>query len=659
MMILAASIYSTLFNNKWTTFLTIIMVAVELYLLYSFYPALWSGWQVLIIPISTVLASVINRLREVNFESVLGWAETSTKSALIHIEEVREHRAQLFRSVKDLNDAYHRLERANTMLIEARTEAEKAHQAQKQFALTISHELRTPLSFIIGFSEVMVNSPQVYGELSSWPDGLYEDIKDIFHSSQHLLTLVNDVLDLGKVDANRMLLMKETLSPETIVKEAQAILKEAVESKGLWLQSEFDPDLPDIYIDRTRIRQVLLNLMNNSLRFTEKGGITVSVTKQVDGILFTVRDTGSGIPESDIPKVFEEFGQVNATIWRRRDGTGLGVPISQRFVEMHGGRIWLESIEGQGTSVFFTIPLPGEVNWPRWLAEPESGDYWKFKEKENKSSQLILVFSPDPGSAKVLENILEGYQVASIVDFKKPVQQIEQLLPQALIIDQAIQNQPEVTQLIRDLPYDLPVLILPLPGNLGMVHNLPDGIVDYLPKPVLREDLLNAFHRLEKTVRRLWIIDDDEAMIRFVHLAFASSSFSEPPEIQATHCGNNAIQQLTQEDSVFKNDAPPDAILLDLGLPDMTGWDLLPQLKEYFSRAGLPLPPIILFTAALLSEELEARSRKIIQVSTVHPLSTDNLGAVVRGILQVIHPRFISYRNGQAQPETPVEKKVF
>jgi signal transduction histidine kinase/DNA-binding response OmpR family regulator len=658
LLIVATSIYSTLFNKIWTAVVTVSIVIIELIVIRSQFPALWSGWQVIIIPLTTILASILSRLREYNFELILVWAATSTQSAIAHMEEAREHRGKLFRSMKDLNDAYHRLERANEMLLEARSEAEKARQAQKQFALTISHELRTPLSFIIGFSEVMVNSPQVYGDPSTWPQGLYEDIQDIYRSSQHLLNLVNDVLDLGKVDANRLLLVKETISPTLIVREAHAIMQEAVSAKGLTLSMKMDHDLPDLYIDRTRIRQVLINLMNNALRFTEQGGITVSVSKHSDGVLFSVSDTGMGIPESEIPKVFEDFGQVNDTVWHKRDGSGLGVPISQRFVEMHGGRIWLESTVGQGTTFYFVIPLPETVNWPPWPMELETNDYWKFKEKENQAVQLLLVLSPDPGSAKVIENILEGYQVSFVSDIREAQQKIEFLMPRALIIDQILQDRLEISQLIQDLPYDLPVLVFAIPGTVSSFHQLPEGVVDYLPKPILRENLYKAFQRLEKPVRRLWIIDDDESMVRFVRLAFASSPMGEPPKILGALCGKDALKLINEESGLLQTEAIPDVILLDLGLPDMTGWDLLPQLREIFEKFNIVPPPVILITAALLSEELEARKRKVVQISTMEPLSSDNLGVVIRDLLQVVRPRFTSDRNEPAASGIPVEKKA-
>ncbi len=659
LLIAIAPICAALLSLTETVILTVLLVSGELAILVILFPETWHGWLAAILPLATVAAVVLARLREIDFETILAWSRNSTRAAQERLAEVREHRAKLFRNVKDLDDANHRLERTNEMLVDARAEAERARQARDQFALTVSHELRTPLGFIIGFSEVMVNSPEVYADLTTWPPGLYADIEDIYRSSRHLLNLVNDVLDLGKADSNRLMLIKEPIAPEAIVDESTTIMSDAIAAKNLWLKVDVAPGLPELFIDRTRIRQVLINLINNALRFTEQGGITIQVNQHEESIVFCVRDSGPGIPENEVPKVFEEFGQANATVWRRRDGSGLGVPISQRFVEMHGGRMWLESQVGKGSDFFFSLPLTASVAWPRWISEPEKDNYWQLKIADNRSSRLLIVLSPDPGAGTIFEDLLQGYQVMAVTHPEEAQRLVERLLPRGIIVDQGMAGREEVQALLDNPPYDLPVLVLALPGSLAKMDALPEGVVDYLPKPVLRDDLLAALERLGKPVRRLMVVDDEETMLRFVSLALHSIAGMETIEIQTAASAAGAMAQLDLKNINGKAGSLPDAILLDLGLPDMNGWELLDLLKRDFTAQNQPVPPVILFTAATLQEELESRQRKTIQVSTRRTLSAEELGQAVQGLLEAIHPHFTPDPGDPGQPKNPSARSAF
>lgn len=186
--------------------------------------------------------------------TAIQWYLFSFAQAQENMEEARQHRAKLARVLKDLDQACYRLERANHMLVLARAEAEEAQEARNRFALAVSHELRTPLNFILGFSELMVNSPATYAPLERWPSGLYEDVEEIYRSSMHLLRLVNDVLDLGQIEALQMSLFKEWVDPARIVQELEAMVRPAFARKRLWFRTEVQPGLPDVFVDHTRIR---------------------------------------------------------------------------------------------------------------------------------------------------------------------------------------------------------------------------------------------------------------------------------------------------------------------------------------------------------------------------------------------------------------------
>jgi len=251
----------------------------------------------------------------------------------------------------------------NRELAAANEKLKEADRLKNQFVATISHELRTPLNSIIGFTKLILN--EIDGPLNELQR---TDLSAIYTSSQHLLSLVNDVLDFSKIAAGKMELHKEMLDFREIVVGVMSTTLALVGDKDIELIEEVEENLPTVYADRVRIRQVILNLMSNAAKFTEKGSITLRVkriTEQVelDGqrrampfILCSVTDTGIGVAEKDIPIVFEEFRQLDASTSRQAEGTGLGMPISKRLVEMHGGRLWVESKVGVGSTFSFTLP---------------------------------------------------------------------------------------------------------------------------------------------------------------------------------------------------------------------------------------------------------------------------------------------------------------
>jgi CheY-like chemotaxis protein len=335
-----------------------------------------------------------------------------------------------------------------------------------------------------------------------------------------------------------------------------------------------------------------------------------------------------------VAKVFEEFGQVNASVWRRGDGSGLGIPISQRFVNLHGGRLWLTSEVGSGTTFSFTLPLPGmEEGLP---AADGRGDEQMWQANVRRSApRLVVLLARDPSVGDVLASYLEGYRLIAATAAATALQQVARLLPQALLLDAALAEEPETDRLLQALPYDLPVLVLTLPGQSTHVNALPPGVTDYLVKPVLRDALSGALDRLGRPIHRLLLIDDDPDMARYITLALAVRGAGAPlPELLTASCGSDALALLDSLER--RNEELPDAIMLDLGLPDMSGWAVLAALQATPAFRDLP---VILITAASLPEELDSRQRRTLQVSTRRPLTADELSATLSGILAAIRPR--------------------
>jgi signal transduction histidine kinase len=257
--------------------------------------------------------------------------------------------------VLELEATKKQLEQTSANLAAAVVTADAANRAKSQFLAAMSHELRTPLNAVIGFSEIMEN--EVFGALGN--PRYREYVRDVRISSSHLLSLINDVLDLSRLDAADMTLSDENLDVAELIAETVRMIAPQANMSGITMRSDVEPNLPELRGDRRRIRQILINLITNAVKFSLKGGVVTVGAKCLAGeLVIAIADTGIGIAAKDIPKAFERFGQVDSSLSRRYEGAGLGLPLAKHLVELHGGRIVLESEEGLGTTV--TLYLPGD-----------------------------------------------------------------------------------------------------------------------------------------------------------------------------------------------------------------------------------------------------------------------------------------------------------
>jgi len=574
------------------------------------------------------------------FTGFFGWGITNNmlsalSSASYHynrardlLEETRHHRAEISRILKERNQANYQLERLNQMLQFARTKAEEARDDRDRFVLAVSHELRSPLNFILGFSDLMANSPETYADLKKWPPGLFDDVQEIYRSSTHLLGLINDILDMGQIDAQQMTIYRDRASIQELLEEVKKMAGPAFAQKGLWLKTNCEANLPPIFVDSTRIRQVFLNLVNNGLRFTEVGGVTVTVEKQPDSLLVEVEDSGTGITKEDIPKVFEAFRQVGQDSWRRREGTGLGLAISQRFVELHGGEMWLESELGKGSRFYFTIPIL-DINQELEPIIEHQGRRGLQKNVPGEQEPLALLLASDSLTGRVIQQSLDTFKIISVNDLAELSEMVAKLYPQAIFVDKSTPLEGQLR--LRDLPYDLPVIGIFLPGMLDGFQSLPDNVNDYLVKPVNREDLIQAVQRLGEGISRVLVVDDDPAMVRFVTQALKAADFIEasPADYQflTAHTGQQALDHLNKQ--------PVDAILLDLDLPDINGWEVLVELQK------IPLVmkiPVIIISAMDFPQILYTNGRQVFDVMMRRPFSKQEMGTVLNAILENVKP---------------------
>jgi signal transduction histidine kinase len=271
-------------------------------------------------------------------------------------DRVTPQLAQLAATREQLDHLSKMVDSMKYKLFQTEQNLKQAEQVQSDFIATVSHELRTPLNSIIGFAKLLLN--QQIGSLNQMQ---VTDLSLIYDSAIHLLSLVNDILDLSKIEAGKIRLDMNWVSAEEIVVGVVASTYILLEDKPIDLHEDFEPGLPPLYADRDRIRQVVINMLSNAAKFTEAGSITLKVAGiEKDNhrfVCFSVTDTGIGIHHDDLDKVFEPFRQVDSSEARRAGGTGLGLPISYRLVKLHHGEMWVESSPGHGSTFSFSLPI--------------------------------------------------------------------------------------------------------------------------------------------------------------------------------------------------------------------------------------------------------------------------------------------------------------
>jgi signal transduction histidine kinase/CheY-like chemotaxis protein len=579
--------------------------------------------------------------------TALGWGIsnnliTSIEAASLHyneavkrLEEARKHRAEISVLLKDVNNANYQLDRMNLMLAYARNEADKAREERDRFALAVSHELRSPLNFIIGFSDLMVNSPDTYANPKAWPPGLYDDINEIYKSSTHLMNLINDILDMGKMDANQFAFFKEKTDFNSIAGEVCEMVQQAVTSKSLKLVLLVDPDLPPVFVDRTRIRQVLLNLVTNSLRFTRKGSITIRANREsADMLRVEVVDTGIGISKEDLPKVFKEFRQVGEGNFRSGEGSGLGLSIGRRFIQMHNGEMGVESEAGKGSTFFFTIPFHQHIDDVEIINEISDTTPSVVSEKDSvENAPLLLILTSDAFSARVFARSLKGYKVTILTDPTQVSQVVEQTFPRAVIIDDTLASHPRVVEFSQSPPFDLPILTFPVPvTRQDPRSSFPEGVQEYLVKPVPRATLLETISRLDLKVHSILVVDDDPSMIRFVTQTLKANEgdaikLPDDMEYQAALDGQEALRILRA--------IPVGAVFLDLDLTDMNGLTLLNWMQQ---DEELRKIPVVIISASDPPSTFRVQKPGMFNVLVNHQLNQKVLADMVGNTLQQVMP---------------------
>lgn len=513
------------------------------------------------------------------------------------------------------------IENANAYEISQQTveEMKELDRVKSQFLANMSHELRTPLNSVIGFSRVILKG--IDGPIN---DTQEQDITAIYNSGMHLLGMINEILDLSKIEAGKMELQIDDVNLNEVVKSSLSTAEGLIKDKPIELVTNVQPDLPMVKGDELRINQVLTNLIANAIKFTEKGRITIEASlhsndQSKNEVLVTVTDTGIGIAPEDQNKLFQRFSQVDDSPTRRTGGTGLGLSICRSLIELHGGRIGLLSSEvGKGSTFYFTLPVP---------EEPETTPF----ENIIHGDHVILSIDDDPQVITLYERFLKpyGFEVIPLTDPMQSVEKAIEIKPFAITLDIMMPNK-DGWQVLNELKRneetkDIPVMICSILEEEEKGFSL--GASDYLVKPFLHDDLANAIKRLNREggVHDVLVIDDDPQYLRLLQKMIEEEGNYLPVLADG---GISALKLL--------NEFTPDVIIMDLMLGDINGFELLEKFK---SEPRLKQIPVIIITGSELEpDQMQKLGEYVDQIFSKWTIDKNDLLLNLQEALNRIRP---------------------
>jgi signal transduction histidine kinase/CheY-like chemotaxis protein len=542
------------------------------------------------------------------------------------LEQARDNQLRLGQALEDLQNANLQMTRLNRLAQAMRQLAEESRRTKEQFVANVSHELRTPLNMIVGFVEMIMQAPETYGR--HVPKALLADLSIVLRNSQHLSSLIDDILDLSQVETGQMAITRTQVRLQELIEAAVRAVAPLFSSKGLSLDVEVSADLPLLSCDRTRIRQVLLNLLSNAGRFTERGGTLVKAWREEGQIVVSVSDTGPGIAEEDVDRLFRPFEQMEHANNGQR-GSGLGLCISKSFVELHGGAMHVESRVGSGTTFSFSLPLQDTTQvYPavgRWFSPHlpyTERARWPSPAIPKDRPRLIVIESGNT-LCRLLKRYLQGIEIIVAATLEEAIREVGRVPAQALVVNDTF-NHDRVQSLrqVADVPFGLPVIVCSVPGSQESAEAL--GVAAYLVKPIARESLLAALAGLKLIHKTILLVDDEQDALRLFRRMLVSAQ--EGYRVLRATNGRQALAILRQQ--------PVDVLLMDLIMPEMDGFQLLAEKNDDPQLAHIPV--IIISARDPEGQPIVSRSLTVMRSGGI---SVRHLIASLQALLPVLSPQ--------------------
>ena len=505
--------------------------------------------------------------------------------------------ARLRNSRDDITTANAELEKRGQELQVAMEAAETANLAKSQFLANMSHEVRTPMNAIIGYSEMLIEEAQETGENAFIPD-----LKKVHAAGKHLLGLINDILDLSKIEAGKMDLYLEEFMIGDMVDDVVTTMKPLVDKNENVLNVDMPAEITVMHADVTKVRQALFNLLSNACKFTKSGNITLRIRAEEvrgrDGITFAVQDSGIGMTPEQIARVFEAFTQADESTTRKYGGTGLGMTITRKFCEMMGGEITVASEYGHGTT--FTLRLPRIVTAVKAAAASAEVHVAAPAPKGPAGAGSVLVIDDDVASQDLVRTMLakEGYQVTIAGSGEEGLRLAKEIHPQVITLDVAMPKMDGwsvLTTLKADAAVaDIPVILLTMVDNKSMGFAL--GASEYLTKPINRERLITVMRKYAAVPdgRNVLVVEDDPATAHITCSILEKLGWT----VRTAANGRIALEAAAAE--------LPGLILLDLLMPEMDGFTFLDEFRAMPNAKSVPV--IVLTAKDLTGKDLSRLS---------------------------------------------------
>ena len=497
-------------------------------------------------------------------------------------------------------------------LLHAMHEAQEANRAKSQFLANMSHELRTPLNAIIGYSEMLHEEVEELGHHEYIPD-----LEKIYTAGRHLLSLINDVLDLSKIEAGKMDLYLETFDVQPLIQDVVDTIMPLAKKNANTLTIQSASELGSMWADQTKVRQSLFNLLSNACKFTEQGAVKMESSREEEEgqawIVFRVTDSGIGMSPEQIQKLFQAFTQVAEPGTRQYEGTGLGLAITRHFCQMMGGDITVESAVGQGST--FTIRLPAEVVDPKVVLEPQATT--AVIDSLPEEPPMVLVIDDDPRVPDLIQRFLskDGVRVVAATSGEEGLRLAKTWQPLAITLDvlmpgmdgwsvlSALKGDPEVA--------DIPVIMLTIVDDQNQGYAL--GVSEYLTKPIDRNRLIALLqkYRSADSSGPVLIVEDDADVQEVLRRTLVKEGWTVT---EATN-GREALERVSAH--------RPALIVLDLMLPEMDGFDFIEALRH--REAWRSIPIIVVTAKDLTSDDRRRLNGAVEQVLQKGLFSCDDL----------------------------------